>query len=167
MFQWAQVQWLLVLIPILLVYGTYKYWRPGHHHLSQILTSKNNNCHYSRYNIPSCTVLVIFFQSEPETPSQKKANAIAKSFKSPFDKVSCQWCMDCSTCQDVSYIKWEGISHLFDVNINPLSPHDALKHHFISLKTDLIFLQLTVLKGKFSWNSFTNTWRFPLICHPL
>ena len=28
---------------------------------------------------------------------------------------------------------------------NPLSPHDALKHHFTSLKTDLIFLQLGVL----------------------
>ena len=27
---------------------------------------------------------------------------------------------------------------------NPLSPHDALKHHFTSLKTDLIFLQLRV-----------------------
>ena len=27
-------------------------------------------------------------------------------------------------------------------NLNPLSPHDALKHHFISLKTYLIFLQL-------------------------
>ena len=25
---------------------------------------------------------------------------------------------------------------------NPLSPHDALKQHFTSLKTDLIFLQL-------------------------
>ena len=24
--------------------------------------------------------------------------------------------------------------------INPLSPHDALKHHFTFLKTDLIFL---------------------------
>ena len=23
------------------------------------------------------------------------------------------------------------------ININPLSPHDALKHHFTSLKTDL------------------------------
>ena len=29
---------------------------------------------------------------------------------------------------------------------NPLSPHDALKHHFTSLKTDLIFLQLVVLE---------------------
>ena len=25
--------------------------------------------------------------------------------------------------------------------VNPLSPHDASKHHFTSLKTDLIFLQ--------------------------
>ena len=30
--------------------------------------------------------------------------------------------------------------------INPLNPHDALKHHFISLKTDLIFLQPRVLE---------------------
>ena len=29
---------------------------------------------------------------------------------------------------------------------NPLSPHDALKHHFTSLKTYLIFLQLGVLE---------------------
>ena len=33
--------------------------------------------------------------------------------------------------------------------INPLSPHDALKHHFTSLKTDLIFLQPRVLERKF------------------
>ena len=32
---------------------------------------------------------------------------------------------------------------------DPLSPHDALKHHFTSLKTDLISLQLTVLEEKF------------------
>ena len=30
--------------------------------------------------------------------------------------------------------------------VNPLSPHDALKHHFTSRKTDLIFLQLGVLE---------------------
>ena len=29
---------------------------------------------------------------------------------------------------------------------NPLGPHDALKHHFTSLKTYLIFLQLGVLE---------------------
>ena len=29
---------------------------------------------------------------------------------------------------------------------NPLSPHDALKHHFTSLKTDFIFLQQRVLE---------------------
>ena len=34
-------------------------------------------------------------------------------------------------------------------DINPLSPHDALKHHFTSLKTDLLFLQLRVLEEKF------------------
>ena len=40
----------------------------------------------------------------------------------------------------------------------PLSPHDALKHHFTSLKTDLFFLQLRVLDWKFPWNWLTNTW---------
>ena len=43
------------------------------------------------------------------------------------------------------------------LRVNPLSPHDALKHHFTSLKTDLIFLQLRVLERKFPWNWFTNT----------
>ena len=46
---------------------------------------------------------------------------------------------------------------------NPLSLHDAIKHHFTSLKTDLIFLQLRVLERKFPWNRFTNTWAFSLI----
>ena len=32
---------------------------------------------------------------------------------------------------------------------NPLNPHDALKHHFTSLKTDLIFPQQRVLERKF------------------
>ena len=32
---------------------------------------------------------------------------------------------------------------------NPLGPHDALKHHFTSLKTDLIFLQQRVLERNF------------------
>ena len=32
------------------------------------------------------------------------------------------------------------------IEINPLIPHDALKHHFTSLKRDLIFLQLMVLE---------------------
>ena len=41
------------------------------------------------------------------------------------------------------------ISHF----VNPLSPHDALKHHFTSLKTDLIFLQLRILEWIFSKNS--------------
>ena len=33
--------------------------------------------------------------------------------------------------------------------INPSSPHDALKHHFTSLKTDLIPLQPGVLEREF------------------
>ena len=36
--------------------------------------------------------------------------------------------------------------HVIIAFFNPLSPHDALKHHFTSLKTDLIFLQLGVLE---------------------
>ena len=52
--------------------------------------------------------------------------------------------------------------------INPLSPHDALKHHFTSLKTDLIFLQSRVLEQKFPWiyQWFTNTWLFSFIFKP-
>ena len=33
-----------------------------------------------------------------------------------------------------------------DLSSNPLSPHDALKHHITSLKTDLIVLQIRVLE---------------------
>ena len=50
---------------------------------------------------------------------------------------------------------------------NAFSPHGALKHHFTSLKTDLIFLQPRVLERKLPWNWFTNTWRFSLFFHPL
>ena len=49
---------------------------------------------------------------------------------------------------------------------NPLSPHDALKHHLTSLKTDLISLQPRVWERKFPWNWFTNTWQFSLIFKP-
>ena len=38
---------------------------------------------------------------------------------------------------------------IIESHLNPLSPHDALKHHFTSLKTDLIFLQQRVLERKF------------------
>ena len=40
--------------------------------------------------------------------------------------------------------------------LNPLSLHDALKHHFTSLKTHLIFLQPRALERKFPSNWFTN-----------
>ena len=35
------------------------------------------------------------------------------------------------------------------LGVNLLSPHDALKHHFTSLKTDFILLQPRVFKRKF------------------
>ena len=35
-----------------------------------------------------------------------------------------------------------------NLHTNPLSPHDALKHHFTSLKTQLISLQPRVLEGE-------------------
>ena len=38
--------------------------------------------------------------------------------------------------------------------INPLSPHDALKHHLASLKNDLTSWNLAILERKFSWNRF-------------
>ena len=50
--------------------------------------------------------------------------------------------------------------------VNPLGPHDALKHHFTYLKTDLISLQLGVLERMFPSDWFTNTWQFSLLFHP-
>ena len=58
-------------------------------------------------------------------------------------------------------MKYIDINELYvpsDEGFNPLSPHDALKHHFTSLKTQLISLQLGVLGGKLPRNWFTNTW---------
>ena len=63
-------------------------------------------------------------------------------------------------CQNTAMIQWIRCS------LNPLSPHDALKHHFTSLKTDLIFLQQSFLERKFPWNWFTNMWQFSLIFKP-
>ena len=60
-----------------------------------------------------------------------------------------------------AYCDWDGRPH-----VNPLSPHDALKHHLTSLKTDLIYLQPWVLEWKFPWNWFANSWQFSLIFKP-
>ena len=46
---------------------------------------------------------------------------------------------------------------------NPLSPHDAIMHHFTSLKIQFISLKLRVLKGKFPYNWYTNKWQFSII----
>ena len=59
------------------------------------------------------------------------------------------------------FLKW--YIRICAQNCNPLSPHDALKHHFTFLKTAIIFLQLRVLEWIFPWNWFTNTWQFSLI----
>ena len=40
----------------------------------------------------------------------------------------------------------------YGIQFNPLSPHDALKHHFTFLKAPLIYLQLRVLGGKLHEN---------------
>ena len=53
--------------------------------------------------------------------------------------------------------------YLTVLRVNPFNPHDALKHHFTFLKTDLIFLQLGVLERKFPWKWFANTWQFFII----
>ena len=57
---------------------------------------------------------------------------------------------DISVIRDVDPMLGRRFKQWF--NINPLSPHDALKHHFTSLKTDYIFLQLRDLEGKFPLN---------------
>ena len=41
---------------------------------------------------------------------------------------------------------WTNVCLNLQVSNNPLGPHDALKHHFKSLKTDLIILQPRVLE---------------------
>ena len=79
-----------------------------------------------------------------------------------------QWIRDHSMAsveQDITDSYWSRY-HWLVLNkmqlalVNPLSPHNALKHHFTSLKTDLIFPQPGVLERKFPRKWFTNTWQF-------
>ena len=49
---------------------------------------------------------------------------------------------------------WSTVKH---VAFNPLNPHDALKHHFASLKNDLISWNLVILERKLSWNCLNET----------
>ena len=51
-------------------------------------------------------------------------------------------------CTNFNVLQTDLMSRSKD-DFNPLSPHDALKLHFTSLKTVLIFLQLRVLEQKF------------------
>ena len=48
-------------------------------------------------------------------------------------------------CLPVIKVSYLPLWKVTDTTFNPLSPHDALKHHFTSLKTNLIFLQLWAL----------------------
>ena len=41
---------------------------------------------------------------------------------------------------------------------NPLSPHDALKHHFTSLETDLILPTTEGFRTKITMKLITNSW---------
>ena len=63
--------------------------------------------------------------------------------------------------------KWHQFTASYADNLNPLSPHDALKHHFTSLNTHLILLKLRVLEGKFPWNWPKNTLQFKKKIQPL
>ena len=50
----------------------------------------------------------------------------------------------------IQTVKYVNLDHVFNpLSLEELSPHDALEHHFTSLKTDLISLQPRVLKRKF------------------
>ena len=55
-------------------------------------------------------------------------------FFQPLEVVSCHRDLQPQLVENYSYL------------LNPLNPHDALKHHFTSLKTGFIFLQLGVLE---------------------
>ena len=59
-------------------------------------------------------------------------------------------------------LSWDCVYRL----INPLTRHDALKHHSTSLKTYFFFLQPRVLESIFPWDWFTNIWQSSLIFHP-
>ena len=50
---------------------------------------------------------------------------------------------------------------------NPLSPHDALKHHFTSLKTDLIFYNQGFLDKNFHETGLKLHGNFYIFFHPL
>ena len=49
-------------------------------------------------------------------------------------------------CFYYGVMKFVPLAHPNNSQLNPLSPQDALKHHFTSLKTDLIFLLPRVLE---------------------
>ena len=66
-------------------------------------------------------------------------------------------CIASSPSREVGFaamVQWSITSR--SICFNHLSPHDALKHHFASLKNYLISWKLVVLEHKLSWNCFKN-----------
>ena len=66
----------------------------------------------------------------------KYSTTIFNISKAACDLVTILYVMALEVNQTTPILKFVYI----DTDINPLSPHDALKHHFTFLKTDLIFL---------------------------
>ena len=64
-----------------------------------------------------------------------------------------KWEEQTKTFMMISNCKKPSVSMVYTTTFqrfNPLSPHDALMHHFTYLKADLIFLQPMVLERTFS-----------------
>ena len=82
-------------------------------------------------------------------PSHKFSNEVKRANQDIYDRST-----------------WFIQTYFIALRFNPSSPHDALKHHFTSLKTGLIFLQIRALEWKFPWNWLSNTWQFSSIFKP-
>ena len=65
--------------------------------------------------------------------------------------------VQCNLIYSISLI-YKKILHTYKecLTLNPLGPHDALKHHFASLKNDLVSRNRGGSERKFSWNCFKN-----------
>ena len=51
---------------------------------------------------------------------------------------------------------YHDVHYFVSFNINHLNHNDASRHHFASLKYDLIYKNLGVIERKFSWNCLNN-----------
>ena len=116
----------------------------------------HGNCHYKT---PSCRKIRSVFRDVKWCFNPFKPDFTLSSSSTTSRELLSQF----STCSGWRWFdggeKLEKIRSVFrDVKwcFNPLILHDALEHHFTSLKAHLIFLQQRVLERKFPWNWFTN-----------